>query len=87
MRYQNETPDDPSIKEVVERIYAERPTEDINNLSSRVQDYYYDVVGISSNKLWRMVDYYCEEVITEKSRNRLYNVADEYPESGFKVRH
>ena len=86
MRYRNETPDDLSVKEVVEKIYAERPTEDINRLSSRVQDYYYDVVGISSNKLWSMVDYYCEEVITEKSRNKLYKVADEHPGSGFKVR-
>lgn len=87
MRYRNETPDDPSVKEVVEKIYSERPTEDVNSLSSRVQDYYYDVVGISSNKLWRAVDYYCEEVITERSRNRAYKVADEYPGNGFKVRH
>ena len=73
-RYGTETPNDTSIKEVVERIYAERPTEDINILDSRVQDYYYDVVGISSDKLWRKVYHYCEEVITEKSRNRLFKV-------------
>ena len=71
-RYKTETPDDPSIKEVVERIYAEHPTDDINILDSRVQDYYYDVVGISSNKLWRMVYHYCEEVIHEQTEKRLY---------------
>lgn len=71
-RYRNETPDDTSIKEVVEKIYAERPTEDINILESRVQDYYYDVVGISTDKLWRKVYQYCEEVIHEQTEKRLY---------------
>ena len=71
-RYRNETPDDPSIKEVVEKIYAEYPTENITALESRVQDYYYDVVGISSDKLWRKVYQYCEEVIYEQTEKRLY---------------
>ena len=71
-RYRNETPDDQSIKEVVERIYLEQPTEDIKVLDSRVQDYYYDVVGISSDKLWRKVYQYCEEVIYEQIEKRLY---------------
>ena len=78
MRYRNETPDDPSIKEVVEKIYAERPTLDIDILDSRVQDYYYDVVGISSDKLWRMVYHYCEEVIHEQ--------IEKNGESCFKIR-
>lgn len=78
MRYRNETPEDLSIKEVVERIYNERPTNDISRLESRVQDYYYDVVGISSDKLWRKVYYYCEEVIHEK--------IEKNGESYFKVR-
>ena len=71
-RYRNETPDDQSIKEVVERIYLEQPTEDIKVLDSRVQDYYYDVVGISTDKLWRKVYQYCEEVIHEQTEKRLY---------------
>ena len=71
-RYRNETPDDQSIKEVVERIYLEQPTEDIKVLESRVQDYYYDVVGISTDKLWRKVYQYCEEVIYEQTEKRLY---------------
>ena len=71
-RYRNETPDDSSIKEVVERIYLEKPTENIKVLESRVQDYYYDVVGISSDKLWRKVYQCCEEVIYEQTEKRLY---------------
>ena len=79
--------DDLSVKATVERIYAEKPTEDVNRLSSKVQDYYYDVVGISNNRLWTIIDIYCEELISEKIRNRPFKVADEYPDNGFKVRH
>ena len=78
---------DLSVKAQVEQIYAKKPTEDVNRLSSRVQDYYYDVVGISNNRLWKVIDYYCEELIAEKIRNRPFKVADEYPNNGFKVRH
>lgn len=71
-RYRNETPDDTSIKEVVEKVYAERPTDDLKLLDSRVQDYYYDIEGITGDKLWRKVYHYCEEVIYEQTEKRLY---------------
>ena len=78
MRYSKFDGDDLSVKEVVEKIYAERPTNDISRLESRVQDYYYDVVGISSDKLWRKVYHYCEEVIHDQ--------IEKHGESYFKVR-
>lgn len=78
--------DDLTVKARVEQIYNEKPTEDVNRLSNRVQDYYYDVLGISNNRLWMVIDYYCNELISEKIRNRPFKVADEYPDNGFKVR-
>lgn len=60
------TDNDLSVKEVVEQMYEEKPTLFIVDLSNRVQDYYYDVVGISNNRLWAVIDYYCEMLITEK---------------------
>lgn len=60
------TESDLSVKAEVERIYSERPIHDINRLSSKVQDYYYRAVGVSSNRLWAVIDYYCEEVIHEQ---------------------
>ena len=79
MRYSKFDGDDLSVKVVVEKIYNERPTNDINTLESRVQDYYYDVVGASSDRLWRLVYHYCEEVIHDR--------IEENGESYFKVRH
>ena len=78
MRYYNDTngkyedlilsDDDLSVKEIVEQMYEENPTLFFTDLSNRVQAYYYDVVGISSNRLWAVIDYYCEVLITEKYR-------------------
>lgn len=79
--------DDLTVKARVEEIYSKKPTEDVNKLSNRVQDYYYDVVGISNNRLWKVIDYYCEELIAEMISNRPFKVADEYPDNPFKVRH
>ena len=62
------TEDDLSVKEIVEKLYEEKPTLFIVELSNRVQDYYYDVVGISNNRLWAVIDYYCEVLIAEKYR-------------------
>lgn len=62
------TEEDLSVKEIVEKLYEEKPTLFIVELSNRVQDYYYDVVGISSNRLWAVIDYYCEVLIVEKYR-------------------
>ena len=59
------TDSDLSVKAEVERIYNEKPTKDANALANRVQDYYYNTVGISSNRLWVVIDYYCEELIGE----------------------
>ena len=78
--------DDLSVKARVEKIYNDKPTDNVNKLSNRVQDYYYNEVGISNNRLWCVIDYYCEELITENARNRPFNVADEHPDSLFKVR-
>jgi hypothetical protein len=76
MRYYNDTngkyedliltDKDLSVKVIVEQMYAEKPTLFYADLSNRVQDYYYDVVGISNNRLWAVIDYYCEMLITEK---------------------
>ena len=71
------TDDDLSVKENVEKIYEESPTLFINDLSNRVQDYYYDVVGISSNRLWAVIDYYCEILITDKYREWYMKGANE----------
>lgn len=60
------TEEDLSVKEIVEKLYEEKPTLFIVELSNRAQDYYYDVVGISNNRLWAVIDYYCEVLITEK---------------------
>ena len=76
MRYYNDTngkyedliltDKDLSVKVIVEQMYDEKPTLFYADLSNRVQDYYYDVVGISNNRLWAVIDYYCEMLITEK---------------------
>lgn len=79
--------DDLSVKARVEEIYNKKPTNDANALANRVQDFYYNEIGISSNRLWVVIDVYCEELIAEKNRNRPFKVADEYPNNGFKVRH
>ena len=60
------TDNDLQVKEIVEKLYEEKPTLFIVELSNRVQDYYYDVVGISNSRLWAIIDYYCEVLITEK---------------------
>lgn len=60
------TDKDLSVKVIVEQMYEEKPTLFYADLSNRVQDYYYDVVGISNNRLWAVIDYYCEMLITEK---------------------
>jgi len=60
--------DDLTVKARVEEIYNKNPTNDVNALANRVQDYYYDVVGISSNRLWVVIDVYCEELIAEKTK-------------------
>ena len=57
------TEDDLSVKKEVERIFNKRGVLNVNILSNRVQNYYYNEVGISSNRLWAVIDYYCEEVI------------------------
>ena len=59
------TEDDLSVRNEVERIFLKRGVLNKDILSQRVQRYYYDVVGISSNRLWAVIDYYCEEVIKE----------------------
>ena len=57
------TEDDLSVKKEVERIFLKRGTLNKDMLSQRVQRYYYNEVGTSSNRLWAVIDYYCEEVI------------------------
>ena len=47
--------DDLSVKARVEKIYNDKPTDNVNKLSNRVQDYYYNEVGISNNRLWYIV--------------------------------
>lgn len=83
------TEDDLSVKESVERIFKQWGTLNMYTLAKRVQDYYYNEVGISSNRLWAVIDYYCEEVIheqIEKSCNNLFKVRTG-EESGLKVRY
>ena len=69
------TEDDLSVKAEVERIFNKRGTLTMSLLSNRVQNYYYNEVGISSNRLWAVIDYYCEKVIHEHidkiAKNRL----------------
>ena len=60
------TDNDLSVKEVVEQMYEEKPTLFIVDLSNRVQEYYDNVVGIANNRLWAVIDYYCEMLITDK---------------------
>lgn len=59
------TEDDLSVKAEVERIFLKRGVLNKDILSQRVQRYYYDKVGISSNRLWAVIDHYCEEVIND----------------------
>lgn len=83
------TEDDLSVKAEVERIFKKRGVLNLNILSNRVQNYYYDIVGISSNRLWAVIDYYCREVINEqieKSCNNLFKVRTG-EESGLKTRY
>lgn len=71
------TEEDLSVKKEVERIFSKRGTLNKYMLSQRVQNYYYNEVGISSNRLWAVIDYYCEEVIhdqIEKSGKSLFKV-------------
>lgn len=62
------TDNDLSVKEVVEQMYEEKPTLFIVDLSNRTQEYYENVVGITNNRLYAVIDYYCELLITEKYR-------------------
>ena len=78
-RYENLviTEDDLSVRNEVERIFRTRGTLNMYNLAKRVQDYYYNEVGTSSNRLWAVIDYYCEEVIhdqIEKSGSSCFKV-------------
>lgn len=57
------TESDLSVKAEVERIFSKRGTLNMYYLAERVQNYYYNEVGISSNRLWAVIEYYCEEVI------------------------
>jgi hypothetical protein len=62
------TDNDLSVKEVVEQMYEEKPTLFIVDLSNRTQEYYENVVGTADNRLYAVIDYYCEMLITEKYR-------------------
>lgn len=78
-RYENLviTEDDLSVRNKVERIFHKRGTLNMYILAKRVQDYYYDEVETSSNRLWAVIDYYCEEIIhdhIEKSGKSLFKV-------------
>ena len=76
MRYYNDstnkyedlilTDNDLSVKEIVEQMYEEKPTLFIVDLSNRTQESYNTVVGITNNRLWAVIDHYCEMLITEK---------------------
>lgn len=57
---------DLTVKSEVERIYKENPDVDDIQLSNKVQKYYYDEVGIGNNRLWKVVDYFCEVVTGER---------------------
>ena len=72
------TEDDLSVKVEVERIANKRGTLNPARLAGWVQNYYYNEVGISSNRLWAVIDYFCEEVICEQIEKNVKN--------GFKVR-
>lgn len=72
------TEDDLKVKAEVERIASKRGTLTASRLAGWVQDYYYKEVGISNNRLWALIDYYCEEVICEQIEKSAKN--------GFKVR-
>lgn len=83
------TEDDLSVKKEVERIFKKRGVLNASILSNRVQNYYYREVGISSNRLWALIDYYCNEVICEqieKSCDNLFKVRTG-EESGLKTRY
>ena len=83
------TEDDLSVKAVVEKEFGKRPVLNSYRLADRVQDHYYNEVGISSNRLWAVIDYYCEEVIhehIEKNGTSCFKVRTG-EESGLKVRY
>lgn len=51
---------DLAVKENVEKIYRENPQLSDIQLSNKVENYYYNSVGISNSRLWKVIDFFCE---------------------------
>ena len=50
------------IKFLANTIISIIPTINSITLSITLQDYYYDAIGVSSNEIWRYIDWYAEEL-------------------------